>query len=328
MDVMDLNGLQALFRVLSGHGYVLVGPTVRDGAIVYDSITAVDDLPKGWGDAQEPASYSILLTREESYFNNYVVGPHSWKRFLYPPRVKLFAAEKTGKGFEFSSPDSEPPKYAFIGVRSCELQAMAVQDKVFSGEQYADPTYLMRRRQVFVVAVNCVRPGGNCFCVSMQTGPKAQSGFDLAMTEIVADGQHYFVVESASEQGESVLAEVPRRPAGRVDTERATAATDAAATHMGKTLTTQNLQKVLNDNLEHSEWEDVAKRCLACANCTMVCPTCFCSTVEDVTDLSGDHALWSRAGESDSFGTHDLNATDPPCRPRCRSHRRSFASST
>ncbi len=36
------------------------------------------------------------------------------------------------------------------------------------------------------------------------------------------------------------------------------------------------------DTLEHSRWDDVAARCLTCGNCTMVCPTCFCSTVEDV----------------------------------------------
>jgi ferredoxin len=68
-----------------------------------------------------------------------------------------------------------------------------------------------------------------------------------------------------------------------------------AAMHMGRHLETDGLPELLKDQLEHPQWDDIAKRCLACANCTMVCPTCFCSTVEDITDLTGEHAeRWRR----------------------------------
>ena len=40
-------------------------------------------------------------------------------------------------------------------------------------------------KDAFIVAVNCFEPGGTCFCVSMGTGPKAESGYDLALTEIL-----------------------------------------------------------------------------------------------------------------------------------------------
>jgi sulfhydrogenase subunit beta (sulfur reductase) len=56
-----------------------------------------------------------------------------------------------------------------------------------------------------------------------------------------------------------------------------------------------NAAELLGRNLEHPRWDAVAERCLSCANCTMVCPTCFCSTVEDTTDLTGDHVeRWRR----------------------------------
>jgi len=294
MYVIDPKDLQVLFTVLRGRGYSLVGPTVRDGAIVYDSIVSTDNLPKGWTDEQQPASYSIEHTGGEAYFN-FVVGPHSWKKFLYPPRHQLFSATRTGKGFEVSSHNGDQPRYAFIGVRSCEIQAIAVQDKVFAEGEYADPMYMNRRQGIFIVAVNCVKPGGNCFCVSMDTGPKAKTGFDLALTEVYEEGKHYFVVEAGSEQGNRVLSEVPHRTAESVENDRAVNALREASGQMGKSLNTQNITQVLNDNFEHHEWDDVSKRCLACTNCTMVCPTCFCSTVEDVTDLSGDHAeRWRR----------------------------------
>src|ERR1043166_5111906 len=64
---------------------------------------------------------------------------------------------------------------------------------------------------------------------------------------------------------------------------------------MGRQLETDGLNQLLYRNYEHPHWEDIASRCLSCANCTMVCPTCFCTTTVDVTDLTGDHAeRWRR----------------------------------
>lgn len=54
-----------------------------------------------------------------------------------------------------------------------------------------------------------------------------------------------------------------------------------------RTLDTDGIRDLLFDNLDHPRWDEVASRCLACTNCTLVCPTCFCSTVEDTTDLTG-----------------------------------------
>jgi formate hydrogenlyase subunit 6/NADH:ubiquinone oxidoreductase subunit I len=60
-------------------------------------------------------------------------------------------------------------------------------------------------------------------------------------------------------------------------------------------LDTAGLRDLLYENFEHPRWDNVAARCLSCANCTMVCPTCFCTTVEDVSDISGNHAeRWRR----------------------------------
>ena len=59
-----------------------------------------------------------------------------------------------------------------------------------------------------------------------------------------------------------------------------------------------HIKELLYRNLEHPRWEDVARRCLSCTNCTLVCPTCFCTTVEDATDLSGGHAERRRRWDS------------------------------
>ena len=287
--VIERAGLQGLLQALTANGYRLVGPRVRDGAIIYDELSSVDDLPAGWTDEQDGGKYRLRKRADGALFG-YAVGPHSWKKFLFPPVTRLWSANRTGGSFALAPEQEEAPRYAFIGVRSCELHAIATQDKVFMGGKFVDSVYKARRKDAFIVAVNCSQAGGTCFCVSMQTGPKAQTGFDLALTEIVEDGQHYFVVEIGTEKGAGILARIAHRGADEQEQRAAGQVVERTASQMGRTMDTTDIKELLYRNYEHPRWDNVASRCLTCANCTMVCPTCFCSTVEDVTDLTGEHA--------------------------------------
>ncbi len=139
----------------------------------------------------------------------------------------------------------------------------------------------------------------------MDTGPRAGSGFDLALTEVIEEGRHYFTVETGSEAGEEVMAEVASTAARSVEREASLAASARAAAQMGRELETDGLRELLQRNLEHPRWDEVSERCLTCGNCTMVCPTCFCTSVEDVTDVSGEEA--ERWREWDSCFTLDFS---------------------
>jgi formate hydrogenlyase subunit 6/NADH:ubiquinone oxidoreductase subunit I len=286
---VEYAGLRGLFEVLRAHGYRLVGPQLREGAIIYDELVSVDDLPAGWSDEQEGGKYRLRKRDDDALFG-YAVGPHSWKKFLFPAVIKQWHARRTDSGLQFSTEPETTPKYAFIGVRSCELHAIAVQDKVFMGEKFVDPVYAGRRKNAFIVALNCGQAGGTCFCVSMKTGPKAQAGFDLALTEIIEEGHHYFIVEVGTEAGARFLTQIPHRRAAEQEQKAAEQVVQRTAERMGRVMDTADIKELLYRNYEHPRWDDVASRCLTCANCTMVCPTCFCSTVEDVTDLTGEHA--------------------------------------
>jgi sulfhydrogenase subunit beta (sulfur reductase) len=287
--------LDRLVAALRDRGFRVLGPTVRDGAIVYDDLDSARDLPVGWTDRQDGGSYRLERRPDEARFG-YAVGPHSWKKFLFPPRVRLWRARLNGSDApSIEEEPLEPEPLAFVGVRACELHAIDIQDRVFLGGKYADPDYAARREGAFVVAVNCFEPGGTCFCASMGTGPSVESGYDLALTELL-DGEHRFVVQAGSERGAAVLAELPQRAAAEDDLEEAAATVEAAAGRMGRTMESFDLRGLLARNLEHPRWNDVAERCLTCGNCTLVCPTCFCSAVEDEVDLSGEqaerHRVW------------------------------------
>jgi ferredoxin len=195
------------------------------------------------------------------------------------------------KGFELADlPEETPPALAFLGVLPCDLAAIKTQDRILMGDKVVDPLYRARRERTLLICVKCTRAGGTCFCASMGTGPDVQEGFDLALTEVLEDGEHYFVAESGSVRGAALLARLSAPEASAEEQSRARQLVTQAAGKMGRTLETRGLRELLQDNFEHPRWEAVARRCLTCGNCTMVCPTCFCTTVEDTTDLAGRHA--------------------------------------
>jgi ferredoxin len=299
--VMPVAGVGRLMDALAHMGYSVVGPTVREGTIVYGELSGVEDLPVGWTDDQAPGLYRIRRRQDDALFG-YVMGPHSWKLYLHPPEIVVWAGTRTDGSFD-SIPLAEPPRYAFFGVRPCEVAAICIQDKVFSGagEQggFVDATYAGRRDAAFVVAVNCVEPGEVCFCTSMNTGPRAHDGFDVVLTEVVGPDDHYFLAEAGTEAGERLLASaMDARPATRDEVAEVDELLEAAAQGMGRAVEIDGIKELLYANLEHPHWEAIANRCLLCANCTMVCPTCFCATVEDTLSLDGTQATRTRRWDS------------------------------
>ncbi|RME62644.1 MAG: sulfite reductase subunit A, partial [Caldilineae bacterium] len=295
--VLQGKDLQALLDALAGRGYEIIGPTKRDGAIVLDVVERVGDLPAGWTDVQERGAYRLTRREDEALFG-YVVGPQSWKRFLHPPEVRLWTAHRNGSGYRVEEEPDDPPKRAFFGVRPCELAAIQIQDRVFLEGPYVDPVYQARRERVFIVAVNCGQAGGTCFCASMGTGPRAEKGFDLALTELLGNGAHEFLVEVGSEAGAEVISETPWTRATPAQIRHGDEVIAAATEQMGRALETEGLKELLYATLDHPHWAEVGKRCLTCGNCTQVCPTCFCTTVEDVTDLTGQQAERRRVWDS------------------------------
>ncbi|RDI55259.1 4Fe-4S dicluster domain-containing protein [Nocardia mexicana] len=289
--VIDRAGLDRLVEVLRARGYRVIGPQVRDGAIVLDELESGAALPSGWGVQTSPGRYRLHRRDDEAVFAH-SAGPGSWKQFLHPPHRKI---AEIGPDLESVPVDEVPVKSAFLGVRGCDLASIAILGRVLGGGEYPDPSFGRRRHDLFVVAVNCTEPGGVCFCASMGTGPGVSAGFDLALTERIEGSDHRFLVEVGTEAGAHVLAEVGSREAETAEIARAGEAVNAAAQRMGRAMPEVDLRTLLRDSRESPHWQDVASRCLTCANCTMVCPTCFCTTTEDVTDLTGDHAQrWER----------------------------------
>ncbi|EPQ77276.1 4Fe-4S dicluster domain-containing protein [Mycobacterium marinum] len=303
--LLDMAGLRRLVEVLMERQYRVVGPTLRDNAIVLAELESADDLPRGWGVDVAPGHYRLRRRDDDAAFGH-SAGPQSWKQFLHPPRQRMWAGTRDGDGAAESEP--EAPRYAFLGVRGCDLAAIATLGGVLGRSDYPDSAFVGRRRQIFVVAVNCTEPGGVCFCASMGTGPGVGPGYDLALTERVGSDGVGYVVDVGSPQGADVLAALPHHSASSGDVASARADVEAAADRMGRQMPEVDLRDLLLRSRESPQWEEVASRCLTCGNCTMVCPTCFCTSTEDVSDLTGEHAErwrhWASCFEFDFTYVH------------------------
>jgi formate hydrogenlyase subunit 6/NADH:ubiquinone oxidoreductase subunit I len=291
----------------------VIGPAVQDGAIVLRELASADELPFGWGVELAAGSYRLRRRADGAAFGH-AAGPQSWKRFLHPPREKLWSATRTADGFEVSEDDEQPPRYAFLGVRPCDLRAIEIQDRVLGqpGSRYAD-----RRETAFVIAVNCTEPGETCFCASLGTGPGAgQDGFDLALTETVGEGGRRFLVDVGSARGAAVIGQVPSREAAEGHIKGARTAVEAASDQMGREMDTSGLRELMAGSHGAARWDDVAARCLTCGNCTLACPTCFCTSVEDSSDLTGEHAerweLWDSCFDLDFSYLHGGSVRTSP----------------
>lgn len=281
-----------LLRSLVQADYRLVGPRLRDGVITFDDIHSLADLPRGVTDAQTPGRYATQQGGAGSLLHFCATG-QSLKRYFLPPTRPLFSLRKSANGPHLIPHEPNVRPIAVVGARGCDLAALRVLGGVL-GEESNHPSeyFTAQRRQTFIVAVNCTTASSTSFCDAMGTGPDIREPFDLAITELPRGDTTVLVVEVGSDRGEQLLSTVtPAAPratddeirSGRARVERTRQAIRALpVTTSGVSPTTpEALGKALVQVLESPHWEKVASRCLACTNCTMACPTCFCTTTSE-----------------------------------------------
>jgi NAD(P)H-flavin reductase len=308
--------LDRLIGLLQEDGRRVIGPVVRDSAIVYGEIVSGAELPGGVRDEQAPGRYRISRNGSAPAAGSaaaagrtataarkttgagasaagddglkvfdYASSPTSWKTYTFPPSVPIARAVREGGRIGYTDVSHDAPRLAFLGVRACDLAALAIHDEVLTGGPYIDEDYADRRGKAFIVAVECGSPSSSCFCASMGTGPEVRSGFDIALTEL-PEG---FVLRVGSEAGRKVTDRLALAEASSLQAYAAAGVTVAARAVMAEQagVSLDGLKDRLMAQLESETWDEIAERCLACTSCTMVCPTCFCSDVHQTTDLAG-----------------------------------------
>ncbi len=291
--VLAAGELDTLFAALAARGYETLAPGVRDGVIRLVPASGAAELPAGMHDRQAPGSYALEDGGDGELFG-YAVGPDSLKGQLLPPHQSVLRATPDEGGLRIEPAPTEAARVAVVGARPCEVAATTVLERVLIGGAYPDPGAAARRKALFVVALECRRPATTCRCTSFGTGPGLEHGADLVMIELDPPpkrggdpGAHRFLVRAQSPAGAEVLAALPTSEATRRDADRRRDALGAATRAIAASSNPEVVARGLLGHIEAPGWEEIASRCLSCGNCTMVCPTCFCTEVRDRSDLSG-----------------------------------------
>lgn len=254
---MDETGLEKLVGLLRERGYEVFAP-VKDGP------------EGGWKaiDSLEPLELKGP-------------PPQGAKRLFHLPKARLVSIERENGAWRVQPELPDARKVALLGVHACDVEALSRLDRVLAGDRFKDTQYEARRKGAFIVAFNCVESVETCFCASMDCGPAVAADFDIAMTP---SGDGDYLAEAGSKAGDELLKALGAAEADGDWAAEARRRVENAAIQSRK-VDRKKAPALLDSNRESPRWTETALRCMACGNCTMSCPTCFCVNTMEASSL-------------------------------------------
>ncbi len=297
--------LQLLLELLKQRGFEILGPRAADGMISFAPLSSADQLPWGVEDEQEAGRYRLADGPANRAFF-WTSAAQSIKPLAFPAAEGLWQVRFSDDGRpRFSETLPAPKPIAIIGVRACDLAALELLDRHFYDK--GDPWYRARRDALCTVAVNCARSAATCFCRSTGDGPSVNSRHDLLLDEI-EDG---FVIQAGSPLGEALIADCDWQPASAEHLADAKVQTEAAASTQTRSLPEVDLESMLGNRANVAAWQKIGEQCLACGNCTAVCPSCFCHRHTEEPALDAASSSHGREWDSCFSNDHSLMHGQP-----------------
>jgi sulfhydrogenase subunit beta (sulfur reductase) len=211
-------------------------------------------------------------------YDNTTTSP---KEFFFPESECMFS---------FSSADNDTIKLnnqaeeaVLFGIRSCDMKAIELLDKFYE-RKFEDSFYLSKRKKTVIISVGCSELNEQCFCTSTKTGPVLEEGFDL---QLLKSGDDY-IVQVGSEKGLELFESYAGLfgPATDADAKKII---DGVKKSEPKFDLQTVYQKLKDDKVSDTLWEDIAGRCQSCGLCLFLCPTCSCYTVLDKAMPAGEN---------------------------------------
>ena len=268
MFIMPKNQSRALAAALA-EDYDLYGPILPDdsGEPMFDR-------------AEDPAA--IRLDAAISY------NPPKLVVFPQAERILSYRYDKDSRTAAIARDDLVRPK-ALVGIRACDLTGLLCLDRFYLGQEYVDEVYRDHRKKMFIVAVTCVRPFPQCFCVCTDSGPAPREGYDVALTAVGDD----YLFETGSEKGQALARKLGLKEAGpdaaalKAKTVDASIARFDAEATQNKAWISRVMNRITMGFISNDVWEYIGDQCFECGACSFVCPTCSCFNIEDVNTREG-----------------------------------------
>jgi sulfhydrogenase subunit beta (sulfur reductase) len=167
-----------------------------------------------------------------------------------------------------------------IGVRACDIAGLLKLDKVLMKGPFPNPHYVSSRKNTFLVGLDH-EPLDDCFCQSLKTDV-VEHGFDLFLTDI---GDRYFLQINSS-SAFNLLKNVKVEDITRQDQEKFIDEKNRIAGLFKSRVDVAGLASLMDIEFESEVWKKWGDKCLSCGSCAMVCPTCYCFTVDEHVDVS------------------------------------------
>ena len=282
---LSLQDVQKLLQALEKEGYTVISPKVKNGALTLSELSKGESPPLGYSDIQSPGKYKLQENDDNTLFS-YTVPMQSWRRFLNTEKEVLFKTKINSKGFTVepgeNSTSTPAQKKVFFGIRVCDLKGVEIQDRIFINNTFEDPYYKARRENVFIIAADCLSPAETCFCTSMNSGPEHTQGFDIALAELEPN---VIIARGTKEATQKYLKDFPK--ADEAIIEKNLQKVKEAKEAITRTINLEDAKKALATDLDHPHWDIIADKCLSCSNCTFVCPTCFCTSIDESPAIDG-----------------------------------------
>lgn len=259
--ILKKEDLIRLYALLA-EGNKVVGPARKgedmDGKTIYafEEASAFSDLHLDYTSTKIPAKKFFMPFREK--MASFVIEGKNWNKEI---------------GFNIDSP------FVFFGMHACDINALNKLDKVLLGSHYPMPYYSAKRKNMFIVGIDCT-PQPYCFCRSMGADT-VFNGFDIFLTDL---GDYYFA-EILSDTAYNFLKQITNEEPGENDHALYMRTTVEKSKKFAAHVDTTDLTKILDMEFHSDVWKKWGDQCLSCGTCANVCPTCYCYGVDESVEL-------------------------------------------
>ncbi len=222
--------------------------------------------------------------------SDYVIPDISAKAFAFPKIEKLFSYTKNKNEVDVQDINLENiPQRVIVGIRPCDAAGMESLKAIF-GWDPADPIFKTRLERTTFVGFSCTHSDDYCFCTSLEGGPGNTKGSDILLTK--TDTGDY-IAEIITPKGEAIVALAPDLFQDAGDLKKESYLADVP-----KRFEVSGLQDKVNAAFDTTAFDEYAMRCMGCAACAYVCPTCACFDIQDETKGSKGQRvrLWDSCG--------------------------------
>jgi len=248
-------GYKELIEALLKTGASIIAPVLYNKVSMFRKISSADE---------------VLMPEE------YINTVRSAKEKFFPVTEPLVKFKIEGKDIQVRDIEPDEAQTIIVGLRPCDAAAFNTLDLLFSYE-YKDKFYIKRRENTTIISVACSKCDEACFCTSFGIMPDSLEGSDIQL-KTDQDGKYY--AETVTEKGKELASKLEGLKASETEIKSASIYSEVKK-KIRQPLETDKIKSWLDNNFDSNFWDEYSARCLGCASCAFLCPTCHCFDIVD-----------------------------------------------